>query len=501
MATIFDRIFRRERLKKKRMNKRSYGSFNGAQTGRLFSDLFSTSNSANADIRPNLEILRNRCRALSRNNDYAKRYLNLMVTNVVGAQGIKYQSKARGNDGRLDPLNNELERLFKNWAKREYCTISGDMTFQDVQKLVIESLCRDGEVLIELINADNPYGFSIKVLEADHLDHNYNEGKPGEDNLVYAGIEFDANGKPTNYHVFKNHPYEDVTFKSKTRVRRIIPAEDLLHIYMKDRPSQVRGYPLMSSVIERLHLLDTYENAEVVASKIASSKMGFFTTPQGGDDYVGEEYEDTFTPVMNAEPGSFETLPEGYDFKAFDPQHPTSAFESFHKQVLRGIASGLNVDYVSLANDLTGVSYSSIRQGTMAERDHYKVLQTFMIESFIRPVFDRWLRNLMLQDNSLFLDYTEERFDKFCESANFIPRAFHYVDPQKEIQANINALQNGLISMQDVQNSYGRDLEEVFDQIGREKQLAEEKGIKTAFEPFGQKFPVDAEIQGGNDGD
>lgn len=494
---IIDSIFRRS----SKRSKRSYQSFTGANKGRLMADFFSNSGSANADIRPNLETLRNRCRALSRNNDYAKRYLNLMVTNVVGHQGIRYQSKARGNDGRLDPLNNELEKLFKSWCKREHCTIGGDMSFLEAQKLFIETIARDGECLVEFINADNPFGFSIRIMEADHLDHNYNEGKPGEDSLVYAGIEFDKNMKPIKYHVYQNHPYEDMTFKSRKRIRRILPSEDLLHCYIKDRPSQVRGYPLMSSVIERLHLLDTYENAEVVASKIASSKMGFFTTPQGGDDYVGEEYEDTYTPMMNAEPGSFETLPEGYDFKAFDPQHPTSAFESFHKQVLRGIASGLNVDYVSLANDLTGVSYSSIRQGTMAERDHYRVLQTFMIESFIRPVFDRWLKNLMIQDSSLFLDYTEERFNKFCDSATFIPRAFHYVDPQKEIQANINALQNGLISMQDVQNSYGRDLEEVFDQISREKDLADEKGIKTAFEPFGSKFPTEAEVQGGGDGD
>ena len=102
---------------------------------------------------------------------------------------------------------------------------------------------------------------------------------------------------------------------------------------------------------------------------------------------------------------------------------------------------------------------------------------------------------LMLQDNS-FLDYRDDRFEKFSDSATWIPRAFHYVDPQREIQANINALNNGLISMQDVQNTYGRDLEEVFDQIDREKQLAKDKGIETAFEPFGNKSPVAPQVNG-----
>ena len=62
---------------------------------------------------------------------------------------------------------------------------------------------------------------------------------------------------------------------------------------------------------------------------------------------------------MNVEAGSFVSLPNGVDFKAFDPDHPTSQFESFVKSILRQIASGLNVPYNELANDLEGVSYSS----------------------------------------------------------------------------------------------------------------------------------------------
>ena len=56
-----------------------------------------------------------------------------------------------------------------------------------------------------------------------------------------------------------------------------------------------------------------------------------------------EGLEDTHAPVMSAEPGSFEQLPQGMDIKLSDPTHPTSAFSDFHKAVLRGIASGLGL--------------------------------------------------------------------------------------------------------------------------------------------------------------
>jgi capsid protein len=77
------------------------------------------------------------------------------------------------------------------------------------------------------------------------------------------------------------------------------------------------------------------------------------------------------------------------------------------------------------------------------------------------------------------------KFDKFADSATFRPRGFQWVDPQKEINAHVVALNNGLISMQDVAAVYGRDVEEVFSQIARDKQSAADFGLELAFEPFG----------------
>lgn len=53
-------------------------------------------------------------------------------------------------------------------------------------------------------------------------------------------------------------------------------------------------------------------------------------------------------------PGTFDVLPEGYDMRAFDSKYPTEAFDPFTKAILRRIASGLDVAYNGLANDLEG---------------------------------------------------------------------------------------------------------------------------------------------------
>ena len=60
------------RRKKRQAYRRSY---TGANTGRLFADFVTTSTSADAEIKDNIRILRDRARELARNDSYIARYL------------------------------------------------------------------------------------------------------------------------------------------------------------------------------------------------------------------------------------------------------------------------------------------------------------------------------------------------------------------------------------------------------------------------------------------
>ena len=292
--------------------------------------------------------------------------------------------------------------------------------------------------------------------------------------------------------LFKENPY-NTSFGRSNRQHIEVPAEDILHAYKPDRPEQTRGLPFMTTALARLKMLDGYEEAELVAARVGASKMGFITSPSG-DAYVGDDTEDDYTPIMSAEAGTFEQLAEGQGIETFDPQHPTSGFDSFHKSVLRGIASGLGVSYVSLANNLEGVNYSSIRQGTLEERDNYRILQKFMIDHFIQPVFEKWLLQTMSFKENFLLP--PSRYDKFVDSAIFIGRSWGWIDPVKEVKANVDGLNAGIVTLQDVQSNYGRDVEELFEQHQREEELAKQYDIATAYQPFGaMKMPVDAVIQ------
>ena len=487
----YNNIFNRNTKPKRPIFKRGY---TGASSGRLFADFITSSKSADAEIKDSLRILRDRARDLARNNSYINRYLNLMISNVIGKHGVRISSKARNENGSLDLLaNRQIEDAWKRWTKYGVCTANGRMSFLDCQKLFVESLARDGEVLIRHIKSNNnSFGYQIQFLEADYLDEDLNETyKNG--NKICMGVEVDKFYKPVAYHLFAEHPYGTSYQYDKKHIR--VPAEEITHCFMPNRAEQTRGVSHIATAMANVKQLDGYLEAEIVSARLGASKSGFFSSPDG-NSYVGDGIEDTFNPVMNVEPGTFQQLPDGMQFTPYDPTHPTSAFESFTTTVLRSIASGLNISYHALSNDLTSVNYSSIRQGALEDRSNYQIWQEFIVQHFMDVVFKRWLEMAI---TTKAINLPIGKFDKFSNAINYIPRSFPWIDPLKEMQANVVGLQNGITTYSDIVSSYGKDVEETFEQHQKEKELAEQYGISTAFQPFGNKAPVPAVVEGDPD--
>jgi lambda family phage portal protein len=492
---IFDSFFKKpEEPSKGQPFRRSYAA---ANTGRLFADFVGSERSSDSELYPVLNRMRARTRDLSRNNEYVKRYLELMKANVVGERGFTLQVKAIDTVGKLDQQGNQsIEDAFKMWGRLGSPTVDGKMTWVDAQKLAIESLARDGEVIIVKHRGSSfKDSFAFQFIEPDQLDEKKNERLPNG-NEIRMGVELDKFKKPVAYYFLTYHP-GDYDFATQTRSPKHtrIPADRVIHVFMPLRAGQTRGEPWMAPALPALKQLGALREAAIINARVGASKMGFFTSP-AGDGFVADDMDGAI-PIMDASPGTFHQLPNGVDFKTFDPQYPSNEFEDFHTAVLRGISSGLGVSYTSLSNDLEGTSYSSIRQGALEERDFYKNLQGFFVDHFVRPVYESWLAASM-EINSFGIPIRQ--FDRFAAASEFRGRAWSWVDPQKEMNAAVAGLQNGVLSLQDVASQYGKDTEELLAQIQRDKALMEQFGVKFALEPYGsQKIPLEADVT--DDGD
>jgi lambda family phage portal protein len=459
--------------------KRSYAA---ANTGRLFNDFVGSPASSDAELKLALPKLRERSRDLARNNEYARRYFDLIKTNIVGDRGFQLQVKALDSVGNLDQSGNDAtEKAFANWARMGNCTVDGKMSWVDAQRLAIESLARDGEAFIILHRGSSfADSFAIEFIEPDQIDVTLNKKLDGG-NEIRMGVELDKFKKPVAYYIQTNHPGDAgyVTLTTSPKHRRVT-ADKVVHLYKHLRAGQTRGEPWLASAIPALKQLGALREAAVINARIGASKMGFFTSPTG-DGFAADDLDNN-VPIMEVEPGSMHQLPAGVDFKSFEPTYPASEFESFHKSVLKGIASGMGVSYTSLSNDLESTSYSSIRQGALEERDNYRNNQAFMTEHFVRPIYEAWLAAAM-EMNSFGIPVRQ--YERFRDASTFRGKAWSWVDPLKEMNAAVTGLKAGVMSLQDVASQYGKDTEELLSQIARDKELAAQFGVAFAYEPYG----------------
>lgn len=463
---MLEKLLSRFGFEKQNPQRRSYSA---AAAGRLFASWNASNNTADKEISQSLSKIRARSRELVRNNDYAKKYIRMVKTNVVGSAGIGLQVRSKDANGTLDKrANDQIETAWWNWGKKGTCDVTGKLSWRDFQNLFIHSVAQDGEVLVRKI-FDKKAGLKLQLIEADHLDETFNDDR----RRISMGIEYDQWGKPIAYHVFTKHP-GGVNVAGLERER--ISADQIIHAYRPDRVSQGRGVPWMHSAMTRIKMLDGYEEAELTAARVAASKMGFYTSP-AGETYTGDDKDAAGNPITDAEPGVFEVLPEGWGFQAYDPQHPTTAFRDFEKAILRGIASGLDVSYNYLANDLEGVSYSSIRAGVLDERDMWRDVQAWMIETLCDDVFSEWLKNAMLVG---VITLPISKFDKF-NAPVWNARGWAWVDPLKDINASITAINAGLKTASQVATEQGMDIEDIYQQLEYEQTLRNQYNIKTEF--------------------
>ena len=442
--------------------------------------------SINEDLRTQGEALRARARDLEQNNDYVARYLNLVETNIIG-EGVKLQSKARTNRGKLDMrVNRTIEREFKNWTYAENCSRDGRLDWEDIQRLVARSVARDGEIIVRIVRGSE---FKIALYDADFLDYALNREATDGNNAIIQGIELDRAGKPVAYYLWKMPPNKVPSiFGMPTKSPNVnqyerVLAEDIIHIYKSDRPNQIRGATWLAPVMIHLLMLNRYERAEMRAAEIAASKVGYYKTPTG--DYLDDEDNAEGYGLPSSIGGvGFTELPAGTELAMLDPNHPVSAYSDYVAGVLRGVATGLNVTYHALSSDLTSVNFSSIRAGTIEERDNWRKWQQFYVCHLIRPIFAAWLE---FNRNRLGLTST-------AADATFVPRGWSWVDPVKELQSHQMAYELGVTSLSAIAASQGKDLEEVFDQRAKEKELMAEFGLE-----FGPVNPMQTEEENGTD--
>ncbi len=96
-----------------------------------------------------------------------------------------------------------------------------------------------------------------------------------------------------------------------------------------------------------------------------------------------------------------------------------------------------------------------------------------MSGGFCNRVFAGYLRNSMLQQ-AIALPLA--KFDKF-NAPIWHPRTWGWVDPVKDVTANLMALRSGLKTYSEALAEQGKDFHETIEQIATERAFAKQHGV------------------------
>lgn len=450
--------------------------FAAARIDRFTAGWMATANSINRDLQGDLDRLRARARQASKDNEYGKKYVSMCISNIVGPAGFNLQARAKNDRGEPDVADNAaIEAAFYDWARKGVCEITGRMSFADLCRAAVGGMPTDGEFLVRAVRgkaAGNRFGFALQMVDADRLDTQYNQTAGHGRNAVIMGVEVDQYRRPLAYHIMTSHPAEN-----GQRSRERIPAEDIIHGFVTEHAEQVRGIPWMAAGLLSLHHLGEFEKSALLAARKGADTLGFFVSPDG--EPPGVDDTEAGAPITVSVPGSYDTLPEGYDFRAYDSKYPDAMLSAFTKTYLRRIASGFNVAYNSFANDLEGVNFSSIRSGVIEERDNWMTRQAWFIEALLDRVYEEWLRAALLRSAITMPSGSPlpaSRLEKFL-AHQWQGRRWQWVDPLKDIEASITAIGNNLADPYAIAAQTGVDLEDVMEAISRANAAAAKLGL------------------------
>jgi len=448
----------------RRMESTGRGGYEGAAKGRRSAKWLASGTDANAALSAALPTLRNRSRDLARNNPWAAKGIDSIESWVVGT-GITGQPVGR------DPVARMLHEKWLAWSNSTACDVDGDLDFAGLTAQVVRCMVESGSNLARRRTRRDsdglPVPLQIQLHEPDQLD-TARITADGSNNEIIHGVEYDAIGKRTAYWMFDEHPGSD-RHRARSLTSKRIPASEIAHTFRSQRVGQVLGVPWLTPALQRLRMLDEFEDAQLLRMTIASSWGAFVTRAADPETDDGDLEE----PIEELQPGAIEYLNPGETISTPDLPAVTG-IDTFTACALRAIGAALGVPYEELTGDLTKVNFSSGRMGFNAYERRVAMWRKRLVRQFLEPV-RHWFVEAAIASG-------------VPPTARLVPwvwtpPARMILDPDKEGQADFAAVRNGTKTLSEVLRGHGKEPRAHLEEAAADFEMLDELGLVLDCDP------------------
>lgn len=452
------------------------GGLEAGQYGRRLANFVPTRSHVNTLVSASGSLVSARTRYLARNNSYAANAVESFAGNIVGA-GITPTARV------TDPeVKARIQALWLDWT--DEADASGITDFYGLQRRIAREVFLAGECFVRFRPRRPSDGLSVplqlQIIPSEMCPIERTQAGQGS-NQVRQGIEFNTIGQRVAYHFWRRHP-GDVTDQSAALSSEItvVPASEIIHVFDPVEADQIRGLSKITPAVVKLYMLDAYDDAEIDRKRISSMFAGFIRRPTPEAPVLGEEPADDVGVASAAlEPGTMQVLLPGEDITFSTPPASDNSYEAFQYRTLLAVSAAMGVPYASVTGDMVRANYSNTRAAMVEFRRRAEAFQhSVMVHQLCRPVWDRWIRTAVLA-GALDLPGFDRNPAPYLK-ADWLPPPFAWVDPKKDIEAEILAINAGLKSRTQAVAERGDDVERLDKEIAADRARERSLGLDFA---------------------
>jgi len=386
---------------------------------------------------------------------------------------------------KIDLIKKQMFDNFKEW--QYFSDMQGQKTFAQILFLLEKSLVKYGEyfVLLPMIDDDErPFSLACQVI------HPMRVKTPADkihDEKIRDGVEFNAKYQPIAYWVKKNGDYDDSSKNFHRITRKSGHRYKVIHYFNPDDPEQVRGISMLSPMLKLFRDFADYLDAELMSNVVTAAFSMFIET--NADPYTqaqnlatitdngfksdNSSYEQRYQEMV---PGQIMYGSPGEKPHPISASRPGGTFDPFTRIIKKAIAQGLGIPFPVLYRDFDGMNYASYRSAMLEAWRVFKRHREDIGTAFCQPVHDMIQEEAFLRDK---LDVNYYEMPKSFFNAKWIGPPKGQIEPIKELQADIIAIQNNLKTRSQVITEQGGsdNFESIVEKIKEEQELLKNFGL------------------------
>jgi lambda family phage portal protein len=400
----------------------------------------------------NIADIRAEAQRLDRNNALLQA-TNTRLCDVILGDGMTLQSKAAEKTAR-----ETVETKWRRWWKLGRPEVRGLDDGASLERKILRHDANDGDLLILRISER----LQIQLITGDQIDAGGKVRNAQTKQRIEEGVELDEYDAPAAFWVA---PYSASGMLASTKARRI-PAEECIYLANRRRIDQVRGEPVHQCNFPMFHRISDVCDSEAAAFQLLSRVVLAITAKDAALAALNQSELDTALSgdeqaralaerIQDVGPALMVHLEPGEDVKGIERNIPGANFEASLKMFLRllGLPLGFSLEFMLLIWSDTNYSSgrASIKQVERNTRPFRHQLEYAMSRIF------RWWAQQMVARKEL-----PDEADIAEHCWHFPP--YPFIDPQKERQAQREAVTSGLSTMTREAFATGTEYKELLDE-------------------------------------